>query len=956
MPPENDPHCPIQEFVVAIITPEGHADKANQLIFGMSKYSRNSKHMEFRIPSQTIGDCVYRRAMHAHVDCYCEGSLRGHFYKPLAMAGVFTFRRFGTLRGRLPNELVALILQASPCYKDGSKLVKLIYVDINQLAQFILAFESAAYDGPCMQQRPWIDEGELMQVHRVIDLTEPHVTTYVRPTRDQDMTKLYATESECARDEDELFNDDANAVEASVNAFTNQLAHVILNTEPPLQNTGLSTMQLTRQHLAPSNPDSATWQSTRHRLWAVYYQPKPKMWSTRYSDLCLHIDQSKTLDTAVIELGIGQADSTTANLRSRAVVEQERKTLIPQTPLRDTVGDPKLVLGNLYPCSSQYDRGPNAEDYEDNVLVINRELQIPLELGYVGEQYPKWLCNFYYSCLTYVNQHHPPMETLTSVQDVVALTMHDKICPFIVSESPSDMEGNVTLLLSQADVDLFYNKIKMWTHSYSEPPMVQLNMNMAEKPGNWNHPHWDDVCLVKFDVTLFTGGEEEFQATYGTLGLKHIDLSWPNSGQKVAQAYMLYTDWEPWRSMFFTKLKRTPSANLPCLRKSAFDAACAAEKPDWTMYPKLEEPTDYTAQYSPDTRCFVLESETRFWKELVGHNVYIRGVDHEDPFLDYCRYNVQAVDLGRTPSFYKGMWYYTDAEHTTVDWHQDYKEVIHDVNQPLSYQFCQNTLSPEPTPVSDASLEVADNATGPTQPVEPAPGLAAPGLPQPKKEEKKEVKDTVQPKEETASSSSQRAPPVSTTTTPVDTRAAGRDEVEEGTQASSKRRQVVLRFAITYKTVNEEVRLPNGDVNTSHPNIAVELGRKLSDLDIAGRYKKRSFKEKQDHRTRKRGEPKDNGRIVYLEIVCDQKNATFIKDKLFTDRKHRFRLYGGTLTLDSESSQSDSEASSSSYSYDTSSSHDSGQSEHEPSSPPDRPAATDRRAASPSKRARRKSK
>ena len=129
MPPENDPHCPIQEFTVAIVTPNGHADKANQLMLGRSKYSKNSKHMEFHLPSQI----VYHRTMHGHVDAYCESSLKGNSYKPLGMAGIYTLRRFGSLRNQLSNELVGLCLKSSPCYKDGSKLVKIIYADINQM-------------------------------------------------------------------------------------------------------------------------------------------------------------------------------------------------------------------------------------------------------------------------------------------------------------------------------------------------------------------------------------------------------------------------------------------------------------------------------------------------------------------------------------------------------------------------------------------------------------------------------------------------------------------------------------------------------------------------------------------------------------------------------------------------------------------------------------------------------
>ena len=144
----------------------------------------------------------------------------------------------------------------------------------------------------------------------------------------------------------------------------------------------------------------------------------------------------------------------------------------------------------------------------------------------------------------------------------------------------------------------------------------------------------------------------------------------------------------------------------------------------------------------------------------------------------------------------------------------------------------------------------------------------------------------------------------------------------------------------------DEVRLANGNVDTNHPNITSELGKKLSELGVAGRFKKKTFKEEQDRRTHKSGEPKDSGRIVYLEIVCGQNNHRHIVEKLVR-QKHRFRLYGGTMTLDDEKSQSDSDSDSdSSYTDDTTSSSISGPREQEP------PSSPDRRAASPSKRAR----
>ena len=135
MPLENDPHCPVTKFCVALVSSNGHTNKASQLIFGRCKVGKNGNHMEFHVPDQTVGTSVYHRTMGAHCDAYSEASLKGYFYKPLAMASLCTLRRFGSLRHALSNDLVSLCLQASPVYKDGGKLVKIVYLDVNQMAQ-----------------------------------------------------------------------------------------------------------------------------------------------------------------------------------------------------------------------------------------------------------------------------------------------------------------------------------------------------------------------------------------------------------------------------------------------------------------------------------------------------------------------------------------------------------------------------------------------------------------------------------------------------------------------------------------------------------------------------------------------------------------------------------------------------------------------------------------------------
>ena len=192
----------------------------------------------------------------------------GYYYKPLRMASIYTLRRYGSNRRALSNTLVSLCLQSSPMYKDGGRLVKIVYCDQNQFDEILLSFDSSYYESQHMESEPWIDEPGLMQAYRVTDITHPHVTSYIRPTRDCDMDQLNVTPRHF-EGEHEWWNNPNTAVEATVDAFHNQMAHIILNTESPLLDDGSSSMQLTRQHIAPNDKDEFTCQSTRQRAWCI---------------------------------------------------------------------------------------------------------------------------------------------------------------------------------------------------------------------------------------------------------------------------------------------------------------------------------------------------------------------------------------------------------------------------------------------------------------------------------------------------------------------------------------------------------------------------------------------------------------------------------------------------------------------------------------------------------------
>ena len=131
--------------------------------------------------------------------------------------------------------------------------------------------------------------------------------------------------------------------------------------------------------------------------------------------------------------------------------------------MRDTVKRRPTDLGQLFLCESLYDHGPDPVEYEEELFFTGGEIVTPLdldqELGSTNaENHLKFLCNKAHFHALERNPAFSPSERPTTRDGIVALTMQAHLCPFIVSESPSDYNGIVTLLLLQREANLFWNQ------------------------------------------------------------------------------------------------------------------------------------------------------------------------------------------------------------------------------------------------------------------------------------------------------------------------------------------------------------------------------------------------------------------------------------------------------------------------------------------------------------------
>ena len=185
-----------------------------------------------------------------------------------------------------------------------------------------------------------------------------------------------------------MWNDPEKCVMATVNAFHNQVAQKLMRCEPPLPGRGAGSMQLCAEYFAPQDPDHIAWSSFRNKSFLVADQKKPSQWVTRQSQLCLPIDRSKTLAQANEEIRRGPDGAPIASLSSREVAEVSR---CPVTPKRTTVPDHLVDTNTLYTCTTQYDRGEDPDDYEDDEHFVQGAVKTPLDLSNID--YVKFLFN-----------------------------------------------------------------------------------------------------------------------------------------------------------------------------------------------------------------------------------------------------------------------------------------------------------------------------------------------------------------------------------------------------------------------------------------------------------------------------------------------------------------------------------------------------------------------------------
>ena len=227
--------------------------------------------------------------------------MKGIIFDPLLLGGPLAFRRFCTNKHASPLFFLHLLLQHSPCYKDGAKIVKIIYVDTNQMDELTLHLDSCAYDGASVMKEPFIEGPLLLQWYSLVDMLNTHMTHYITPSHAGPMHQLDLINKKLNIYENDL----DNAVEAGVSSFYNQVDHRLMRHEPGLLTNGRSTQQLSGSYLRPANPEETVWSSMRTRTFLVADQDKPRYWCGNESVAILPIDRSKTLEQALEEVARG---------------------------------------------------------------------------------------------------------------------------------------------------------------------------------------------------------------------------------------------------------------------------------------------------------------------------------------------------------------------------------------------------------------------------------------------------------------------------------------------------------------------------------------------------------------------------------------------------------------------------------------------------------------------------
>ena len=172
-----------------------------------------------------------------------------------------------------------------------------------------------------------------------------------------------------------------------------------------------------------------------------------------------------------------------------------------------------------------------------------------------------------------------------------------------------------------------------------------------------------------------------------------------------------------------TKALNQSWQDLPCLRVDAVREALEdVSVASWTQYPAPTPDTAY--KWSREKKAYALFPKCKFWRELIGKEVYILGVDTEKLFTYPYLYKVVADDVGKTPATFRGDWYFINRSNYTIGHAKPPDSGLpFDDTQPRTIA----AVAVSPPSVSPANDALPSD--GVMEPVDDSAGLAVPPLP-----------------------------------------------------------------------------------------------------------------------------------------------------------------------------------------------------------------------------------
>ena len=167
---------------------------------------------------------IYHSKENTFCDTYPESSLTGKCLDPLYFATLYVVQRHMFYGQRLPRWLMRLILQHHQvAYMDGI-LVSFYYLTRLQLEEIVLhshaCFRVNNLHRVRFHQAP-LTEDKQIQLYRAIDLVNPKVASFVKPTH-------FVGESQEWYMDAPLWNDKKHAIFAHVKALEQSVAHLTL--------------------------------------------------------------------------------------------------------------------------------------------------------------------------------------------------------------------------------------------------------------------------------------------------------------------------------------------------------------------------------------------------------------------------------------------------------------------------------------------------------------------------------------------------------------------------------------------------------------------------------------------------------------------------------------------------------------------------------------------------------